>query len=245
MFEEIKVSSYVALLIFAALYLGGSSIQFMFLFFKRNTLSLQILCGGFLLGLFTFDLLPEAFSRFNIIGILTGISIGIFIMILMEVFLHKNRFLHKYHEDTMYLLFLALLIHSIPTGMTFGMSLQAGQAINYGLLLAFILHNVPEGMMIMASIPLIKGKNKLFTFFCTAFSIVIGINILIGLNMRVDSTKWNTVIMGITIGTMGYVAFYEFLWKKSKYLSKGRVALYVILGMVGMHLFLRFIPSHH
>ncbi|MDQ6596382.1 zinc transporter [Bacillus salipaludis] len=245
MIEEIKVSSYVALLIFAALYLGGSSIQFMFLFFKRNTMSLQILCGGFLLGLFTFELLPEAFSRFNIIGILTGISIGIFIMILMEVLLHKNRFLHKFHEDTMYLLFLALLIHSIPTGMTFGMSLHAGQAINYGLLLAFILHNIPEGMIIMASIPFTKDKNKLFIIFCIALSIMIGINIFMGLNMRMDSIKWNTVIMGISIGTIGYVAFYELLWKKSKNLPKGKVVLFVVIGMVGMHFFLRFLPSHH
>ncbi|MBT2738814.1 ZIP family metal transporter [Bacillus sp. ISL-7] len=245
MIEEIKLSSFVALLIFGGLFLGGSSIQFMFLLFKRNIIYLQLICGGLLLGLFTFEILPEAFSQYQTIGILTGISIGIFIMFIIEVFLHNTPFIHRNHEDTLYLLLLALIIHSVPTGFTFGMSLQSGPTINYGLLVAFILHNIPEGMIIMATIPLKREKNKLFTIFCTVLSIIIGINIFIGLNMRMDSIKWNTVMMGMTIGTMGYVTFYELLWKKSKNLPKGKVALLVVLGMVGVHYFLLLLPTHH
>jgi zinc transporter, ZIP family len=70
---------------------------------------------------------------------------------------------------------------------------------------------------------------------------MIGLNIFMGLNMRWDSIKWNTVMMGMTIGTMGYVTFYELLWKKSKSLPKGKVAFVVLLGMIGIHYFLRLI----
>ena len=245
MIEEIKLSSFVALLIFVGMFLGGSSIQFMFRLFKRNTLYLQILCGGLLLGLFAFELLPDILRQFQIIGIFTGISIGIFIMVLLEIFLHHNSNHHSRHQDTMYLLLIALIIHNIPTGISFGTSLKTGDMINHGLLMAFILHNVPEGMIIMASIPLIKEKNKLFSIFCFTLSIIIGLNIFMGLNMRIDSLKWNTIMMGVTMGTMGYVTLYELIWKKSKNLPKGKVVLIVILGLVGMHYFLRLLPAHH
>ncbi|MGG1677809.1 ZIP family metal transporter [Neobacillus sp. NRS-1170] len=243
MIEEIKLSSFVTLLIFSGMFLGGSSIQFMSLLLKRNSLYLQIFCGGLLVGLFAFELLPDVFRDFQMIGIFTGISIGIFIMFMMEIFLHRNTFQTR-HTDTIFLLLVALLIHSIPTGISFGMSLQPGQIMNYGLLIAFILHNVPEGMVIMASMPLIKKKNKLFVTFCSMLSIVIGLNILMGMNMRVDSIKWSTIIMGMTIGTIGYVTFYELLWKKSKYLPKAKVALAVVLGIVSIHFFLQLLPTH-
>lgn len=243
MIEEIKLSSVVVLLIFSGMFLGGSSIQFMSLLLKRNSLYLQIFCGGLLVGLFAFELLPDVFRDFRLIGIFTGISIGIFIMFMIEIIIHKNTFQTE-HTDTIYFLLVALFIHSIPTGISFGMSLQSGQMINYGLLIAFFLHNVPEGMVIMASMPLIKKKNKLFVTFCFTLSMVIGLNIFMGMYMRVDSIKWNTVMMGMTIGTMGYVTFYELLWKKSKKLAKGKVGLIVVLGMVCIHYFLRFLPSH-
>ncbi|MED1471204.1 ZIP family metal transporter [Bacillus salipaludis] len=243
MIEEIKLSSIVTLLIFGGMFLGGSSIQFMSLLLKRNSLYLQLFCGGLLVGLFAFELLPEVFSDFQMIGIFTGISIGIFIMFMMEIVLHKNTFQTR-QTDTIYLLFVALFIHSIPTGISFGMSLQSGQIINYGLLIAFFLHHVPEGMVIMASMPFIKKKNKLFVTFCFMLSMVIGLNIFMGMNMRVDSIKLTTIMMGMTIGTIGYVTFYELLWKKAKYLSKEKVALAVVLGIVSIHFFLQLLPTH-
>jgi zinc transporter, ZIP family len=244
MIDEIRLSGLVTLLIFAGMILGGCSIRIMFSLLNKNTLYLQILCGGLLTGLFTFELLPEIFRHFQTIGIFTGISIGIFIMITMEVLLHNKNNLHYRKENTLFLLLVALIIHSLPTGLSFGMSLLQGQQIDFGLLLTFFLHHIPEGMIIMSSITSTKRKNRLFTIFCSTLSLVIGVNIFIGLSMRVDSIKWSTVMMGMTLGTMGYVTFYELLWKKSKSLPKGKVVLIVILGMVGIHYFLRFIPAH-
>ena len=165
-------------------------------------------------------------------------------MISMELFLHRKSHLSDVNQGIFYLLFVALLIHSITTGITFGMSLQQGQSINYGLLLAFIFHHIPEGIIIMTSIPDSKGKNSLFTIFCFTLTIVIGLNIFMGLNIRVGSVKWNTIMMGMTIGTMGYVTFYELLWKKSKNLPKGKVAAIVLIAMIGVHYFLQFLPSN-
>ncbi|MFP5109048.1 ZIP family metal transporter [Neobacillus sp. C211] len=230
--KEVDLSSLVTLLILGAMILGGSSIRLMILFLNKNSLYLQILCGGLLTGMFAFELLPEVFSHFQ--------TIGIFIMITMEIFLHNKSHLHQGNQETLYLLFIALIIHSITTGVTFGISLQQGQLINYGLLAAFILHHIPEGMIVMSLIPITKMKNRFFTIFCSTLSIVIGMNIFMGLNMRLDSIKRNTVRMGMTIGTMGYVTFYELLWKKSKNLPKGKVAFCVVLGMVGIHIFYVF-----
>jgi zinc transporter ZupT len=245
MIEEIKLSSFVALLIFGGMFAGGSLIKFVFLLLNKNTLYLPIFCGGLLTGLFVFDLLPDAFNHFSIIGVLTGISLGIFIMISVEFYLHNHFKLRHNHQESLYLLMVALLIHSLPTGISFGMNLHSHHIINYGLFAAFILHHIPEGMIIMTSIPFMKEKNRLFLSFCFILSLFIGLNIYIGLNVNIDSIKWETVMMGITLGTLGYVTFYEMLWKKSKTLPKGKVAFVVLMGIVGIHYFLRFIPSHH
>jgi zinc transporter, ZIP family len=245
MIEEIKLSSIVAFLIFGGMFAGGSLIRFLFLLLNKNTLYLPIFCGGLLTGLFIFDLLPDAFNHFSIIGILTGISLGILIMILLEFYLHNHTKLRHKHQESFYLLMIALLIHSLPTGISFGMTLHSHHIFNYGLFAAFILHHILEGMIIMTSIPTIKERNRLFTSFCFILSIFIGLTIFIGLNVRIDSIKWETVMLGMTLGTLGYVTFYEMLWKKSKTLPKGKVAFVVLLGIVGIHYFLRFVPSHH
>ena len=242
MIEELKLSGLLILLILGAMFLGGYLIRLMFLFLNKNSLYLQILCGGLLAGMFAFELLPDAFSHFQSIGIFTGISIGVFIMITMEFFLHNKSQLHHGNHDTLYLLLIALIIHSIPTGVSFGLSLQ--NLNNLGLFATFVFHHIPEGMIIMSSIPSIKRKNSLFAFYCIILSIVIVTNIFIGKNIRMDSIKWNTVMMGMTLGTMGYVTFYELLWKKSKHLPKRKVALIVILEMIGIPYFLRFLPFH-
>jgi zinc transporter ZupT len=241
--EDLKIDCIITLLVFGALFVGGNLIQIIF-HFNKNSFNFQILCGGLLTGIFAFDILPDAFSHFNAVGVLTGILVGIFIMIAMEVLLHKKSHPYNKNNETVYLLFVALLIHSIPTGITFGMSLQQGHLINYGLLLAFIFHHIPEGIIIMSTIPHSK-RNREFMIFCFMLSIVIGMNVFLGLNMRIDSVVWSTIMMGMTIGTMGYVTFYELLWKKSKNLPKGKVALLVLLGMMGVHYFLQFLPTHH
>lgn len=244
MLEELKISAMIVFCIFVGMFLGGTSVRILSLFIKKNAIYLQILCGGLLMGLFAFELLPEAFNHFQMIGIFTGISLGILLMLSMEVFLHKHSQIHNVSQDTLFLLMIALIVHSIPTGIIFGISIQGGKLINEGLLAAFILHHVPEGMIIMSLIPKFKKNNSLFAIMCCILSCVIGLNILIGINMSFQSIKWNTIMMGMTIGTLGYVTIYELLWKKSKNLPKGKVALVVLLGMAGIHYFLRFLPSH-
>jgi len=242
--ENIKLDGIITLLTFGAMFLGGNLIQLLIHYTNNNSHYIQILCGGLLTGIFAFDIIPDAFSHFKTLGVLMGIAIGIFIMVSIDIFLHKKSAFYMGDQGSIYLLLFALLFHSIPTGVTFGMSLQQGHLINFGLLFAFIFHHIPEGIIISTSIPDSKGKNNLFTAFCLILSIVIGVNIFWGLNLRVDSVKWNPVMMGITIGTMGYVTFYELLWKKSKKLPKGKVAIIVILGMIGVHYFLQYLPSH-
>ncbi|MEH7013251.1 hypothetical protein V7087_20980 [Neobacillus niacini] len=89
--------------IFGAMLLGGSSIRLMVHFLNKSSLYIQILCEGLLTGMFAFELLPEVFMHFQTIGILTGISIGIFIMITKEVFLHIKSPLHQGVLETLYL----------------------------------------------------------------------------------------------------------------------------------------------
>ncbi|SFA80667.1 MULTISPECIES: hypothetical protein [unclassified Bacillus (in: firmicutes)] len=246
MVEELEFSAAIVFLVFVGMVIGGTSIRIMGVFISReNTVYLQILCGGLLMGLFTFEILPKAFIHYQSVGIFTGISIGVFIMLSMEWVLHKSSHFHTLSQDALYLLMVALIIHSFPTGIMFGMSLQKGALINGGLLLAFIIHHVPEGMIIMSLVPMTKRKNRLFILLCSTLSIVIGLNIYMGLHISFDSMKWNTIMMGTTIGTLGYVTIYEMLWKKSKNLSKGKVALIVLTGMMGIHYFLKLLPTHH
>lgn len=78
MAEAFEISFYIMVFIFLGTLAGGAAVTVFCKGLKKNVLYLNVFCGGILAGILGFDLVPELISNYQPVGIMAGISIGIF-----------------------------------------------------------------------------------------------------------------------------------------------------------------------
>lgn len=239
MTEAIEASLYIFIIIFLGTVFGGVVVTVIIKVFHKDTFYLNVFCGGILAGILGFDLIPEFMSHYRPVGILAGISLGIYFMLLMDRFLHNSSHTDIEHPETMMLLFLALLFHSIPAGIALGIEFNGEHFQNSVFLGAILIHHIPEGMVMMVSVIYSKMKLKTFYILCLVLSLAVGVTTFLGITLDFQSIKLRTMFMGIAVGTLGYVTFYELLWKGLKKHLSLKSIFAAILGLV----FIRFLLS--
>lgn len=245
MAEAIEASFYIFFFIFLGTVSGGLAVTIINKVFHKNTLFLNVFCGGILAGILGFDLVPELMSNYRPVGVMAGISLGIFFMLLMDRFLHNSVHTKIKHPETMMLLFLALLFHSIPSGIALGIDFQGGHFQESVLLGAILIHHIPEGMVMMVSISYSNMNLKFFWISCFVLSLAVGINTFLGITLDLQSIKLRTMFMGIAVGTLGYVTFYELLWKGIKRHLALKMILAAILGILFIRFYLSITSFYH
>lgn len=214
---EVKISLIIMGLIFIGAALGGGLVRILFPFLKGKYYYLPLFCGGVLAGMLGFELIPETIASYEALGLVAGGSMGILLMILADKYMHNLKHTRIQKPKIIFILFLALFIHSIPTGIALG--------INFGesdtsLLNVVLVHHVPEGMVLMASLLISKVSVNLFWLLCIMLSALVAVNLYVGMTLNFISPKMTTLFMGAAVSTLSYVTFYEILWKNiRKYLS--------------------------
>lgn len=245
MIEAMGTSFYIWIYIFFGTVLGGLSVPIINQYLQQNHLYLTVFCGGILAGLLGFDLIPESISSYSPIGIYSGISLGIFIMLLFEKFLHGTMHSQSENKETFVLLFLSLFIHSIPTGLALGMNFEHHHFQSSSLLIAILIHHIPEGMVMMVSVMYSKRKMKLFLLLSGFLSFAVGFNTYLGMTVDLHSLKLQTMMLGVAIGSLSYVTFYEILWKGLKRNFTLKLVLGACFGVAFLRICLVFAGFSH
>lgn len=233
---EMTISLWITGLIFLGSILGGGLVGILHPIIKEKYFYLNIFCGGMLAGLLGFDLIPETMNQYKSIGLIAGASAGILLMFATDNFLHAFKYFAIKQHEVFIMLFIALVIHSIPAGMALGFTFDETKD---SLLRAVLVHHVPEGIVIMASVLYSKVKMSLFWIVCGLISITVGINVYLGLTLNVQSLKVNTMFMGAAIGTLSYVTFYEILWKGYKRHPSWLMLGTIVFGILVIKLFFK------
>ncbi|AND42920.1 MAG: ZIP family metal transporter [Bacillota bacterium] len=243
--SDLAVIVNVFLIIFFGTLIGGGLTWLICHTLKLNSHYINIFCSGILIGLIGFELLPETLKHLDFIGVFAGISLGVFSMIAMEGLIHKTKNRFKRDSGMFLLLFTALFLHSIPTGLAFGMNVQQ-QVVNPSILLAAVfLHHIPEGVILMGTLIYTEMNLFIFGVFCFILSLAVSLNALGGLEWQSPSEKFTTILNGTAIGTLSYVTIYEVLWKHSFHLSKIKVLSITLLGALLIILFFILVPIGH
>jgi len=207
--------------------------------------------AGVMIGIVCFGLVPETLGIANIFVSLSGLLLGIFVVMALNRVVDritdkkeeklKVHHTHEelYHESSIIkdrskalrsgiLMLIAISFHNVPEGIAIG----AGGSYNYqlGLLLAVMiaLHNIPEGMAIAA--PLLAGRvNRWKVVFLTALS---GATTLLGgfIGILIGSISDFAIAMSLSAagGAMLYVVFGEII-PQSIVMTKNRTASIVTL----------------
>lgn len=192
--------------------------------FHRSDVGLALLCGGFLVGLLALDIIPVAFHFYNSAGIAFGILIGYMFLLLVNKSLHSS----NQHKSSVYLLTIALFIHTIPLSLTIG-NLLGNSSFALSITTSTILHHIPEGFAI-TSIFIAQGQKMIGLFLCfiglsICFSFFIWIGNHIHLNMKAQS-----VLLGISIGLIALTSVKEFILHNIRVVPTRTLVTFVLTG---------------
>ncbi|WP_102346569.1 ZIP family metal transporter [Bacillus sp. Marseille-P3661] len=227
--DSLSLSNIMIILVFFATISGGVLGKVAVVIFEKNIDLLFIFCGGLLVGIIGFELIPHTLEHYSPIGMLIGCLVGLLLMILLDLFISSLLSKLELNGDntrTFVFLFMAIAFHNIPTGMAVGTSMTVNAFEGTLLFAAIFLHHIPEGLTLMLT--LLRAKHSMILFMLVSFLLaaVLGVGYNLGEYIS-NNIQLNSVFMGIAIVTLSYVGFYEILWKMKK-----RVTLLKFIGML-------------
>ncbi|MFD3449269.1 ZIP family metal transporter [Microbacteriaceae bacterium 4G12] len=207
--------------------------------------SLYALCGGILVGLLGFELIPETFAGPHLVGPILGVIFGVLCMQLVDQLLHdsaKKQYTQKAWSSFLFLA-IAICIHNLPTGMAIGTAFSYEQDTGISFLLVMIFHHIPEGLALI--IPFLFTEEKLHLFLQTILflSLILGLGTFLGTTVQ-PTHKLQTFILGSAIGMISYVVVHEMLWKAKQKLSTHSFVFLVSLGIGIVLLYIRYFIPH-
>ncbi|QUG42022.1 zinc transporter family protein [Psychrobacillus sp. INOP01] len=211
-------------LLFFSVNLGAGIAWLVAKIFHHSDEGLALLCGGFLVGLLTLDIIPAAFHLYNSAGIALGILMGYMFILLVNKSLHSS----NQYRPSVYLLTIALFIHTIPLSLTIG-NMLGDPSFTVSITTSTILHHIPEGFAI-TSIFIAQGQKMIGLLLCfiglsICFSFFIWIGNHLHLNMKAQS-----VLLGVSIGLIALTSVKEFILHNIRLVSIRTSVTFVLTG---------------
>lgn len=217
--------------LFFSISIGGAVALFVSRLFQHTTQGLSLLCGGFLVGLLINDILPSSLGLYDPIGIILGVVIGYFLFLLLHKSFHPTISL----KPSLYLLGIAMFLHTIPLSLTVG-SLLGDSNFGITLTTSVILHHLPEGFALTIAL-ISQGERlwKLFLYFI-CFSIFFIIFVWIG-HFTNLTEKGQSMLMGISIALIATTSISEFILHNIRTVSLKSFLAFLLMGYLLSYVF--------
>ena len=172
------------------------------------------LASGVMMAVVVFDMLPSAFLYTGFIKAISGIGLGLFIMIVINsaVFDGINS------AETMiglgYMVMLGIALHDLPEGMAIAFGEEMKSRTGMVIALGIGIHNIPEGMAIAA--PLIMGGvNKWSIFVQTLLvGLITPVGTILGKFLVAIMPDLLPLMLGLASGVMLYLVLFQ-LWPQA------------------------------
>ena len=217
--------------LFMSVSAGGTFAWLFSKFFQQTTHGLSLLCGGFLIGLLALDILPNALQVYPPVGILLGTLIGYLLFRVLHNLSHPT----NARTPSLYLLTIALLLHTIPLSMTIG-NVLGNSTFGVAITTSTILHHLPEGFALTTAL-LAQGK-KIWSLLLIFINLSICFSVFIWIGHYVNlSDKVQGILMGVSIGLIALTSFSEFILPNSRALTARSFLTYILMGYLLSTLF--------
>jgi len=208
---------------------------------KRSIGTIYAVCTGLILGLISFEIVPEVLQLSNWIIFFLGFLAGVILFELIHLGFHKNPAnsteSRKQHSLRIGL-FLALIIsiHNFPVGVVLGTSEHSKFSI--ALLQALILHNIPEGMILFTPLFISGIRFSLLLFLSIFIAVPVAIGALIGEMIGMQNNILWAFLISLTVGTIYMVTIKEILTESIRQSSNIYSFLVTLIsfGLIGAYL---------
>ncbi len=215
---------------FVGIGVGGVIASF-FNGFKRSIGTIYAVCTGLILGLLSFEIVPEAIQLGNWSVFFLGFFAGVILFKLIHLGFHKNPIIstesRKQHNLRIGL-FLALIIaiHNFPVGVVFGTSEHS--QFSLVLLQALILHNIPEGMILFTPLFIAGISYSMLFLLSIIIAVPVALGALIGEMIGQQNNLIWAFLISLTVGTIYMVTIKEILPESIRQ-SSNRYSLLITL----------------
>ena len=192
--------------------------------FQNSTAALSLLCGGFLVGLLALDIIPSALKMYKSFSIILGVFIGYLFFLVLRNLFHPT----TGQNPSVYLLMLAILIHTIPLSMTIG-SLIENSVVGVTITASVVLHHLPEGFALTTAF--LSQRKKLWKLLLgfLGLSMCFSLFIMIGHYVNL-SIKEQGILIGISIGLIAATSITEFILHNVKIVPGRSFITCIVLG---------------
>ncbi|WP_377891965.1 ZIP family metal transporter [Alkalihalobacillus sp. R86527] len=221
----------------SGLLIGAAAGRGAYGFYSHRMEELYLLCGGMLIGVIGFELIPESLHSFDSIAILLGASFSFLLFVLIESKFHNHIVHNKYVPLLAFVL--ALLAHSIPVGIAIGIN-GSGDEFSSVLLLALFIHHIPEGVALVLFTSITGLKSWYSILAASLISLVLVLSASFGSNFA-PSYTFNGILTGIAIGSLSYVAWFEIILKVKGRVLNRTLLLYTTMGILIIIMYIKMV----
>ncbi len=217
--------------LFMSVSVGGFFAWVVSKLFQQTTQGLSLLCGGFLIGLLVLDIIPTALKMYQTFGIILGVLIGYLLFLVLRNLSHPT----NAKTPSLYLLAIAMLLHTIPLSMTIG-NVLGDSSFGITITTSTILHHLPEGFALTTAL-LAQGK-KLWGLLLIFISLSICFSLFIWIGHYANlADKAQGILMGISIALIATTSISEFILHNRRTVPIKSFLTYILMGYLLSYLF--------
>lgn len=214
---------------------------------RERTLSVLFgLAAGIMMAVVVLDLIPSALEQGSFRQAAAGFSIGVIIMLILDLILSQIYFPKAQGRNKAYFLKMGYLVatgialHDLPEGIAIAAGYTAQKNLGIVIALAIGLHNIPEGMATATPLK-IAGIRPLNILLLNIFvSLFTPVGAFIGLLLVKTSPHQIALLLAVAAGAMTFIVKSELLPE-----SRRRHPNYSTLGGIIGFMFILIISAFH
>jgi ZIP family zinc transporter len=223
----------------------GGGIAWFLKGFHKSIATIYALCGGLIIGLLSFEILPEAIHLGDWIIFTLGLASGIILFELIHIAFHKNKSITGNQEKDLYLhtgllLTLGISLHNLPMGVVLGTTTHSLQGMS-SLLSVLILHNIPEGIILFTPLFMVGIGFYRFLFVSIIVAVPVAVGALFGSFFGMENPLIIAFFISLTIGTILMITVKEVFTESIKRSSVLYCLIIALMGSALIGIYFNFI----
>ncbi|WP_203247680.1 ZIP family metal transporter [Sporosarcina beigongshangi] len=211
--------------------------------FKKSIGTIYAVCTGLILGLISFEIVPEAIQLGNWVVFFLGFFAGVILFKLIHSGFRNTPegSTSRKQQNVRIGLFLAVIIsiHNFPVGVVLGTSEHS--QFSTALLQALILHNIPEGMILFTPLFIAGIRFHILFLLSIIVAIPVALGALIGEMIGQQNNLIWAFLISLTVGTIYMVTIKEILIESIRQSSNNYSLLVALIGFCLMGVYLIYL----
>lgn len=186
--------------------------------------------AGLMLSIVSFDLIPEALTKWNAFGTIILCLAGILMTSFID-YKSEKTFKSSY-KKVAFLVALGLMIHNVPEGIIMGCSFVSGETIGLKLAIIISIHDIPEGIAVASPLKASKEKVNKILLYSLITALPTAVGTYIGEFLGTLSKASIGASMAFASGVMLYVVCGEMIPESSSLWSSVKSKLGIMGGIL-------------